>query len=184
MAVGATGTGKAGLFLDAANGDFTGADYFYIQNNDDGNTTMGLGGGDLGIMNGNVGIGTTSPSNMHAFAGPIVEISGTEPVFVLNDTTASAVSYQFGVDNNLLMISDNVAHRIVIKDGNVGIGTTSPGERLDINGAMHLMPQASPPATANSGDLYVDSTPSPDELCFYDGASWQGISSGTDANCA
>lgn len=51
-------------------------------------------------------------------------------------------------------------------------------------GSMKLVPVASPPGTPTSGDIYVDSTADPDELCFYDGAAWQGISSGTDANCA
>jgi len=61
---------------------------------------------------------------------------------------------------------------------------TPAGGRARLSGAMRLNPQASPPASAASGDIYVDSTPTPDELCFYDGAAWQGISSGTDANCA
>lgn len=47
-----------------------------------------------------------------------------------------------------------------------------------------LTPQASAPGSPTSGMIYTDSTPTPDELCFYDGAAWQGISSGTDANCA
>lgn len=70
--------------------------------------------------------------------------------------------------------------------GNTGFGSgnTAPQEAVDIVGAMNLTPQAGPPSSADSGDLYVDSTPTPDELCFYDGAGWQGISSGTDANCA
>lgn len=55
---------------------------------------------------------------------------------------------------------------------------------VTIGGALKLTPAASPPGTPASGDIYVDSTPDPDELCFYDGAGWQGISSGTDANCA
>lgn len=49
---------------------------------------------------------------------------------------------------------------------------------------MKLTPQASAPGSPASGMIYVDSTPTPDELCFYDGAAWQGISSGTDANCS
>ena len=49
---------------------------------------------------------------------------------------------------------------------------------------LKLTPQASPPGGPASGDIYMDSTPTPDELCVYDGAAWQGISSGTDANCA
>lgn len=54
---------------------------------------------------------------------------------------------------------------------------------MKATGAFNLAPRASAPASAASGDLYVDSTPNPDELCFYDGAAWQGISSGVDANC-
>ena len=48
---------------------------------------------------------------------------------------------------------------------------------------MKLTPQASAPGSPASGHIYVDSTATPDELCFYDGAGWQGISSGTDGNC-
>ena len=49
---------------------------------------------------------------------------------------------------------------------------------------MKLIPQASAPGSPASGMIYVDSTATPDELCFYDGAGWQGISSGTDNNCS
>lgn len=55
---------------------------------------------------------------------------------------------------------------------------------LTLNAAMKLTPQASAPSSPASGTIYVDSTASPDELCFYDGAGWQGISSGTDGNCS
>jgi hypothetical protein len=66
----------------------------------------------------------------------------------------------------------------------VSSGTLTNNYGLGVEGAAYLTPQASAPSNARSGDLYVDSTASPDELCFYDGAGWQGISSGTDANCA
>lgn len=62
---------------------------------------------------------------------------------------------------------------------------TTPIRPLEVgSGGMRLEPQASAPSSPASGDIYVDSTANPDELCFYDGAAWQGISSGTDANCA
>jgi hypothetical protein len=66
-------------------------------------------------------------------------------------------------------------------DGNVGIGTTSPARKLHISDAMRLQPIASPPASPSMGDLYADTS---GELCYYDGAAWQGISSGNDANCS
>lgn len=70
-------------------------------------------------------------------------------------------------------------------NGRVGIGgQTAPARILHINSVLRIEPSASAPASPASGDIYVDSTPSPDELCFYDGAAWQGLSSGTDANCS
>ncbi len=54
---------------------------------------------------------------------------------------------------------------------------------LPARNAVNMTPLAATPSTQTVGDLYVDSTPTPDELCFFDGANWQGISSGTDANC-
>ena len=58
--------------------------------------------------------------------------------------------------------------------------------RIRSSGSIHLVPFATAPTVPApvSGDMYVDTTAAPDELCFYDGAAWQGISSGTDANCA
>ena len=47
-----------------------------------------------------------------------------------------------------------------------------------------LTPQASAPATPTSGMMYMDATPTPDELCVYDGAGWQALITGTDGNCA
>lgn len=69
---------------------------------------------------------------------------------------------------------------------NSGAGTFSlqVEGNTTIGGVLKLTPAASPPGSPASGDIYTDSTASPDELCFYDGAAWQGISSGTDANCA
>lgn len=89
-----------------------------------------------------------------------------------------------GTINFLTASGGNPAIRLSIKGSNVGIGTTSPQRILHIGDVMRLEPRATAPTGASSGDLYVDSTPASDELCFYDGNAWQGISSGIDANCA
>lgn len=68
--------------------------------------------------------------------------------------------------------------------GQLGLGVLTPARTLHINDTMRLNPRATAPGTPASGDLYVDSTPAADELCMYDGVGWQGLSSGTDANCS
>ena len=67
--------------------------------------------------------------------------------------------------------------------GNVGIGIVAPLRDLHITDTMRIEPRATAPSSPAAGDIYVDSTPAADELCFYDGTAWQGISSGTDSNC-
>lgn len=47
---------------------------------------------------------------------------------------------------------------------------------------LFLKPQSSPPTSPSLGAMYADSDTN--ELCFYDGTNWQGISTGTDANCS
>jgi hypothetical protein len=59
--------------------------------------------------------------------------------------------------------------------GNVGIGMSNPQEALDINGAMHLTPQANPPTTANDGDIYADTD---DNLYYFSNSTWQALNGG------
>ncbi len=91
---------------------------------------------------GNVGIGTTSPSSL-------LHIEGSAPKIQFTDTSTSASSYidadsAFGSLNIMADQGNSVASsqinllvdgssKMVIKDtGNVGIGTTSPSEKLTI----------------------------------------------------
>lgn len=53
--------------------------------------------------------------------------------------------------------------------GNVGIGLSNPDQRLHINGAMRLEPQASAPGSAVDGDMYYDTSHA---LCVYVSGGW------------
>lgn len=53
---------------------------------------------------------------------------------------------------------------------------------LEIRDAVQLNCRTAAPASPVAGDMYCDSTAN--ELCFYDGSAWQGISTGTDGNCS
>jgi DNA-binding beta-propeller fold protein YncE len=64
-----------------------------------------------------------------------------------------------------------------IENGNVGIGTSSPTETLEVNGtvkinnALKLEPMTSPPTNASEGTLYYDSDDH--KLKVYNGTDWK-----------
>ena len=83
---------------------------------------------------------------------------------------------QYGTGDALVIndVSGDTTPTVVDATGNLKIGNL-----------LQLRPQADPPASPATGDIYVDSTPSPDALCFYNGSDWDDISTAaTDANCA
>jgi hypothetical protein len=80
---------------------------------------------------GNVGIGNTSPSYP-------LEIASTNSLSIAYQRTGvSAKKWGFQSDNDSTYwynITDNVLALTVRNTGNVGIGTTSPSEKLEVNG--------------------------------------------------
>ena len=128
-------------------------------------TSDGGTAGDLFMVDGsgNVGVGTTSPNSlMHIESSTLtngnlftIKNTGTgdaDASFVLDsgDTGESVVrlanqgteEFQFGITGNLngftIFDSQESEHRLFLESpsGNVGIGTTSPGYRLDVNGTL------------------------------------------------
>jgi hypothetical protein len=65
-----------------------------------------------------------------------------------------------------------LAHNGKVSGGNVGIGTTSPQQKIHISGVMRLEPQSSPPPGA-LGDLYVGTD---GKLYFHNGTEWKEVS--------
>jgi hypothetical protein len=61
------------------------------------------------------------------------------------------------------------ARLTVTSAGNVGIGTTTPNFRLEIDSSLRLVPTATVP-TASAGAMYYDSATN--KLKLYDGTSW------------
>ena len=94
---------------------------------------------------GNVGIGTTSPTNLLTVAMPT---SGTGVVFrsfgntnnpglffsVNESTTVSQINASGSTSGILALATDNTEHMRITSGGNVGIGTATPSEKLNVAG--------------------------------------------------
>ena len=110
--------------------------------------------GDLHILEGNVGIGTTSPGdllhiedgeletrlrikNTHGTTGSSVirmqTANDLNSVIWQDDSTKFVVRASGGIPLHLGANSNN-DHMVINTSGNVGIGTTSPGAKLEIKG--------------------------------------------------
>jgi len=95
---------------------------------------------------GNVGIGTTSPSVKFEVAG-FARLTGSLQL-------AGNNRYIYAINDTSLLLGTNNTERMRITNtGNVGIGTTSPGYKLDINGSVNIA--SAQPLRWGSGDVEI-----------------------------
>ena len=130
---------------------------------------VNLTSGNLTIPNGNVGIGTTGPAAKLTVAGGHILLdnnqyyegkdnSGT----VLNLLGADASNYNTigsaGTGVRFQNGAQSATLVTILNDGNVGIGTTAPSQRLDVNGSINV---------SGGGDVYVNNL----KVCRSDGTN-------------
>jgi hypothetical protein len=108
---------------------------------------------------GNVGIGTTTPGSDAVWAGPALDISGARGTAIIRTTGAGGIATlrmtgpgASSVDDWHINMSAGATSRIsfdpkagsispaglhLVNDGNVGIGTTNPGYKLEVAGTVN-----------------------------------------------
>jgi hypothetical protein len=98
-------------------------------------------------------------------------IGGSGSGSVGGDSYALYLSTPFSnvAGTSYALYSDNTGDSYM--EGNLGVGTSSPQQKVHINGVMRLEPQATPP-TGALGDLYVSTG---GELFFHNGTGWQQV---------
>lgn len=72
-------------------------------------------------------------------------------------STAQVKRYGLGLNFGTDGVIGGAATGLLVYQGNVGIGTASPTQKFDVNGAMRLMPLAAVPAGAVDGTMYYNS---------------------------
>ena len=113
------------------------------------------------VVDGKVGIGTTSPSQKLEVAGNVAVTgtnvtvaNATNPYIYINDTNAGAGIFQqegnttrIGSDSNtqVVLVQNNATAVTIDTSKNVGIGTTSPSDKLHVNGTV----RSQAPATSD-----------------------------------
>jgi hypothetical protein len=97
------------------------------------------------LANGNIGIGTTAPTQkLHIFNGNINIDGSATPALRLNDGAATALvqlssnalELNQQLANPITFKTNNIERMRVVETGNVGIATTTPNSTVQINGSF------------------------------------------------
>jgi hypothetical protein len=127
-------------------------------------------------VNNRVGIGTASPSQkLHVVGKGLISnagITGTPSwsnnSFEIQSSSGQIVSLEFhragftssqiwSDGNNLIFGNSSGTERMRIQDGSVGIGTTSPGAKLDVNGSIQAGSGNTFGTGSNGASIYMSS---------------------------
>lgn len=160
----------------------------------DGTGFSGCDGSNWGLyITGNVGIGTMPSTDLLDIAGYFGHVTVPPSGAVLtfsrsgaNYIQASSTGGWFDFIVNGNANSDSSAAMKIDLNGNVGIGTTAPTTKLEVNGTITtslltaggfviLYPKAGAPQTCTAGIKGAVSMTTNNGLCFCNGSAWNKV---------
>ncbi len=165
---------KKGALVWERTGGYNEGRFHFLLNNDDNVSNVDLTDSKVTILSsGNVGIGTTSPgAKLHiqhgggAGSGLYVKSNVNRSKITVADNDSAAYVVAEGGKASYGTADSLSANNLTIEtSGNVGIGTTSPGEKLEVDGQVlsdgyRLAAMQTAPATRNStgtlGEIVID----------------------------
>ncbi len=115
-----------------------------------------------GYFEGSVGIGTVNP-------GYKLQVNNGQ-IALYNTTDSKTWYFGYSSTNNYFYLSESGTNRLaILNGGNVGIGTSSPDEKLDVNGNLRVAANANIEAnlTVNGGKGIMRNTQSTGQLKYY-----------------
>lgn len=152
------GNNAAGSFSGVSLGENSQNRFYMAYDNDDDYIYMGMQVGgvyysnNLVLRGGKVGIGNNNPTEPLVIGNNLADHSETSTILVVGNNTpgsASGISLGVDADNRFYMCYDNddnytymgmevggvfYSNGIVLRSGNVGIGTDSPSRKLTVRG--------------------------------------------------
>jgi len=161
-----TGSGEAGIFFDAANGDISGSDYAFIgqQNNLDLVIKANPNAGNIDFQrgtdtkvridtSGRVGIGTDNPTKTLQVMGTILKTrsdSGIGLIYLQNDASHNGqiVVNNSGGTTRVKLDSAGVSY---FNGGFVGIATLVPQSKLELDGRFRILDNSDGTPTSGKG---------------------------------
>lgn len=128
----------------------------------------------------NVGIGTNAPSSKLHVRGTgggtqiILEENAGSILRISNEANAAGPYIGTTSNHSMSMVTNNAVRMVVAANGNVGIGTANPQQRLDINGALRIG------NTNNTLPGTIRFNTANNDFEGYDGTRWRSLTSNTN----
>ena len=130
--------------------------------------------GGINYANGNVGIGTTNPGYALTIKSSgnasqnflLIQNSSNNSMFTVASDPSGNANLAVRNSAGIAKISINTAGDSFFAGGNVGIGTTSPIEKLDVNGNIRV---------ADEGEIYIQGSTATRKIVRLDNTSDSGL---------